>query len=72
MIRYTNFSLTEDRERDRDAQPSPNARITVGRFVTDGSLRTVILTIHSVLGRYGRYNRYKNRDLGAFLPPFYL
>ena len=66
MIRYRNFSLHEVRERDRDAQPSPNARNMVGRFGTDGPVRTVILTVYTVWSVLDRFDREKSRDLGEF------
>ena len=66
MIRDRDPSLHEVRERDRDAQPSPNARNTVGRFGTDVSGRTVILTVYTVRSVLDRFDREKSRDLGEF------
>ena len=51
--RYAILARNEARDRDRDAQPSPNARNTVERFVMPCPVRTGILTIHNVLDRYG-------------------
>ena len=57
MIRYRNFGLHEVRERDRDAQPSPNARNPVefrDAGVRDADRDLTVYTVWTVLDRLDR------------------
>ena len=57
--------------RDRDGQRSPNARNTVNRFVTDGSLRTVKITVYTVWTVMTVIKAVIIVQKGAFLPSIY-